>query len=151
VEGIMPKHSIYLSDQVHARLDLDPNGVEGMSARLTWLISVAQDGMRDNMPSLPLNEWQCLLDVSNGHYRNHNNPLTTQLEGWVFSISESGPECDKKRGVDCRALARKVNALPLIQKCAAYEVCRRFWVRGDINDLHDSYQAMLTAHGAKIS
>ncbi len=147
----MPKHSIYLSDQVHERLDLDPAGVEGMSARLSHLIAVALEGMRDNMPTLPLNEWQTLLDVSNGHYRSHNDPLPAQLESWIFSISESGPECDEKWGVDCRALARKINGLPLIQKCAAYEVCRRFWVRKDVNDLHDSYAGMLTAHGARIA
>lgn len=147
----MPKHSIYLSDQMHASLDLDPAGVEGTSARLSYLISVALEGMRDNVPTLPLNEWQCLLDVTNGHYRSHNDPLTFQLEGWVFSIAESGPECDEKWGLDCKALARKVNALPLIQRCAAYEVCRRFWVRDDINALHESYAAMLKAHGGRIS
>ena len=67
-----------------------------------------------------------------------------------FFDHESGPECDEKWGVDCRALARKINGLPLIQKCAAYEVRRRFWVRKDVNDLHDSYAGMLTAHGARI-
>ena len=147
----MPKHSIYLSDQVHASLDLDPAGIEGMSARLSNLIAIALEGMRENMPTLPLNEWQCLLDVSNGHYRSRNDPLAAQLGNWVFSISESGPECDDKWGVDCNALARKINRLPLIQKCAAYEVCRRFWVRSDINDLHDGYASMLKAHGARIA
>lgn len=146
----MPKHSIYLSDQLLERLDLDPAGVEGMSARLSNLIMVALEGMRDNMPTLPLNEWQCLLDVSNGHYRGHNDPLQSRLESWVFSISESGPECDEKWRVNCRALARKINSLPLISKCAAYEVCRRFWVRSDINALHDGYDGILAAHGAKI-
>lgn len=147
----MPKHSIYLSDQVFERLDMAPDGVEGLSARLSHLILVAIEGMRDNVPTMALAEWQCLLDVSNGHYRSHNDTLAAQLAAWVFSIADSGPECDAKWGVDCRALARKINALPLIQKCAAYEVCRRFWVRSDINALHEDYADMLTAHGAKIS
>lgn len=147
----MPKHSIYLSDQLHERLDLDAAGVEGMSARLSYLILTALEGMRDNVPTLALNEWQTLLDVSNGHYRSHNDSLTSQLESWVFSIAESGPECDAKWGVYCKALARKINGLTLMQRCAAYEVCRRFWVRKDINNLHDSYTEILKAHGARIA
>lgn len=146
----MPKHTLYFSQMVYDRLEVDPAGVEGLSARVSNLCVTALESMRDSMPTLPLNEWEALLDISNGHFRMADARLQEQVESFCFSVAESGPECNEKWGVNCPDLARKIAAMPLIQQCAIIELCRRFWVRKDINDKYDSYKDILLAHGAKL-
>lgn len=146
----MPKHTLYFSQTVYDRLDVDPAGVEGLSARVSNLCVTALETMREAVPAMPLNEWQCLLDVSNGHFRQTDMSLRDQVGGFIFSVSESGPECNEKWSVNCPALARKIESMTLGQQCAIMEVCRRFWVRKDINDKYDSYKDILLAHGAKL-
>lgn len=146
----MPKHTLYFPDRVYARLDIDPSGIEGLSGRVTSLCLTALDTMRDSVPELPLNEWQALLDISNGHHREIDRSVAEQVESFRFSVSESGPECNDKWDVSCVDLARKLAAMPMIAQCAVMEVCRRFWVRKDINGKYDNYLDILLAHGAKI-
>lgn len=147
----MPKHTLYFSERVYARLEIELGGVEGLSGRVTSLCMTALDTMRDSMPELPLNEWQALLDISNGHYRDPDRSLPEQVESFRFGVAESGLECDDKWSIRCVDLARKIGAMPLIQQCAVIEVCRRFWVRKDVNDKYHSYTDILLAHGARIT
>ena len=146
----MPKHTLYFSQPVFDRLDIDPAGFEGLSARVSNLCIIALDTMREAVPELPLNEWQALLDISNGYFRQTDMSLREQVESFRFSVAESGPECNEKWGVKCPDLARKIDGLSLAQQCAIMEICRRFWVRSDINEKYDSYREILLAHGAKI-
>ena len=144
----MPKHTLYFSQAVYDRLDITER--EGLSGRVTNLCLTALDGFRENMPTLSLNEWKALLDISNGLLRNSDFGISAQVESFRFSVSESGPECNEKWGIDCPALARKLARMTVFEQCAVMEVCRRFWARKDINDKYDNYKDILLAHGARI-
>jgi len=146
----MPKHTLYFSDRVFSRLDVDTSGQEGLSGRVTFLCLAALDTMRDSMPALPLPEWQCLVDVANGYHREIDRPISEQVESFRFAVAESGTKCDQKWGVRCVDLARKLAGMPLIAQCAVMEVCRRYWVRKDIRAKFQENQDVLEAHGAKI-
>ena len=146
----MPKHTLYFSDRVFERLDIDTAGVEGLSGRVSNLVSIALDSMREAAPALPVAEWKALMDISNGHFRQSDRSVDEQVESFRYGVSESGPECNNKWGVNCVSLARKLAGMTLIEQCAVMEVCRRFWVRSDINSKYDDYHDILEAHGARF-
>jgi enoyl-CoA hydratase/carnithine racemase len=68
-----------------------------------------------------------------------------------FSILESGPDVNEQFGVDAVEMAKRFKVLPLASQLAIIEVCRRFWVRKDINAKFTSYREILDSHGAKFS
>ena len=147
----MPKHTLYFSERMYDRLDVDRGGVEGLSGRVSNLCSIALDAMREAIPAMSAAEWQALMDISNGHYRQSDRAVVEQIDSFCYSVSESGMECNDKWGVNCVALARKLSGMTLIEQCAVMEVCRRFWVRSDINSKFNNYLDILAAHGARFS
>ncbi len=147
----MPKHTLYFSQVVFDRLDLEPARVEGLSARVNNLCVIALDTMREAAPALPLAEWLALVDISNGYLRVTDRSSAEQVEDFRFSVSESGPECNEKWDINCAALARKLSQMKLIEQFAVMEVCRRYWVRADIREKYDNDRDILEAHGARLS
>jgi hypothetical protein len=151
MKALMPKHTLYFSDKLFDRIALDPAGVEGLSSRVSHLCTIAIEVMREATPELPLNEWEALLDISNGHFRSSDFTLSEQVESFRYGVSESGPECNEKWGIDCPTLARKLAGMTLAEQCAIMEICRKFWMRSEINAKYDTFKDMLLAHGARIT
>ena len=149
----MPRCGIYLSDVTNDRMDFDLDTL-GISRRLAYLGAVARLALREAIPALSLNEWQALLDVTaQGLLAAHRADLslTEQVTVFCVQVSMAGPDCNETREVNCAGLARKLGAMSVLQQCAVLEVCRRFWLRGDLNMAFDNYRDMLEAHGAKFS
>jgi hypothetical protein len=147
----MPKHSLYFSEKMYEKLDIDHDGPEGLSARVSQLCDTAIEVLRDNVPAMPLKEWQATLAILNGVMHPHEFGIRATADSVYFSILESGPDVNEQFGVDAVDMAKRFKALPLVSQLAVVEVCRRFWVRKDINAKFDSYRDMLTAHGAKFT
>lgn len=146
----MPKHTLYFSDAMFKRIDLDTAGGEGLSSRVSRLCAIALDVLDENIPTLPEAQWCAFMDVANGLHLGSDSTPRDLVNSFRFSVMESGPECNDKWGVKCVALAEKYAGLPLAAQLAIIEVCRRFWVRPEVNAKFDGYRDMLAAHGAKF-
>jgi hypothetical protein len=147
----MPKHSLYFSEKMFEKLDVDHDGPEGLSARVSSLCESAIEVLRDNVPAMPLREWQATLSILNGVMHPHEFGPRAVVDSVYFSILESGPDVNAQFKVDAVAMAKRFQALPLVSQLATVEVCRRFWVRKDINARFDNYRDILGAHGARFS
>lgn len=147
----MPKHTLYFSERVYDSLDVDRDALGGLSGRVSHLCGVAIALMREATPEFTEGEWCAMMDVSNGHLPPYDAGPDAVADSFSFSLSDSGPECNEKWGVRCVDLARTYRALPLAAQLSVVEICRRFWVRSDINAKHDSYRDMLEAHGARFT
>jgi hypothetical protein len=74
------------------------------------------DLLRLAAKDIPLNEaeFHCFCDANNG---TAFDPLSFEELG--LNVADSGPDgLGEKWGVDLASLARKLNALPALQKCA---------------------------------
>jgi hypothetical protein len=147
----MPKHSLYFSEKMFERLDIDRDGPEGLSTRISSLCETAIELMRDSVPAMPLKEWQATLSILNGVMHPHEFGARAVADSVYYSILESGPDVNEQFEVDAVDMAKRFKVLPLASQLAVVEVCRRFWVRKDINDRFESYRDMLDAHGAKFT
>lgn len=147
----MPKHTLYFSERTYASLDIDKDGPEGLSGRVSALCGYAVELLRLAVPALPLNEWCAMVDIGNGVMRPHEFGAQAVADAFAFSIAESGPECNEKWGINCPLLARKYRMMSFDQQLAVTEVCRRFWAKPEVNDKFDNWRDMLEAHGAKFT
>jgi len=147
----MPKHTLYFSDLIYPKLDIDHDGPEGLSARVSSLCLTAIEVMRDSVPALPFKEWMATLSILNGEMPPHDFGIRAVADSVYFSILESGPDVNEQFGVDAVEMAKRFKVLPLASQLAIIEVCRRFWVRKDINAKFTSYREILDSHGAKFS
>ena len=148
----MPRHTIFLSEEVARRVAFDPTEDRGFSARISYLCIVATDLLKAATPVFTENEWMAILDISNGSHSIYDGRSTADFaESFSFSISESGPECNEKWSIKCSALSAKYRSLPLASQLATIEVCRRFWVAPqEINNGFESLKDALLHHGAKF-
>ena len=147
----MPKHTLYFSDSMYEKLDVDKLGVEGLSNRVSNLCSIALETMRDAVPVLSESEWMALMDCSNGYMRNNEYTIAQAARQFFSNVAACGMEYDDKWDVSCVELARKINDMDLPAQCAVMEICRRFWVRGDITSKFSKMRDALEALGARIS
>lgn len=147
----MPRHTLYFSDLIYQKLEIDRDGPEGLSARVSSLCDTAIEVLKDNVPAMTLKEWQATLAILNGVMHTHEFGIRAAADSVYFSILESGPDVNEQFGVDAVDMAKRYKVLPLVSQLAVVEVCRRFWVRKDINERFQTYRDMLDAHGAKFT
>jgi hypothetical protein len=147
----MPKHSLYFSAPMYEKLDVDHDGPEGLSARVSSLCDAAIEVLKDNVPPMALREWQATLSILNGVMHPNEFGPQAVADSVYFSILESGPDVNQQFGVNAVSMAKRFQALPLVSQLAVVEVCRRFWVRKDVNARFDNYRDILGAHGAKFT
>jgi hypothetical protein len=148
----MPRHTIFLSDDVARRIAFDKELDRGFSARISYLCVLASDLMKEATPTFALSEWCAMLDIANGAHSMYDGRTPAGIaDGFSFSIHESGSECDNKWKIKCTELAAKYRALPVASQLSALEICRKFWVLPEIAAKFSNYRDALTAHGAQFA
>lgn len=122
---------------------------DAFSPRVAHLITLADALVMPEVPALALHEWLALASALNGHYPAYEQgPRSVFGSAW-HSLYDSATECDAQFGVDCKALAHRLQAMPLASQAGVFEVIKRFWARV-VDDPQDN-AAALRAVGAKIS
>lgn len=122
---------------------------DNFSQRASHLIALADALVMPEVPALSLPEWLALASALNGHYPAYEQgPRAVFGSAW-HSVYDSAPEADAQFGVDCKALAHKLQALPLAAQAGVFEVIKRFWSR--IATEPQDNETVLRAVGAKIS
>jgi hypothetical protein len=109
----MPKHSLYFSAPMYEKLDIDQDGPEGLSARVSQLCDTAIEVLKDNVPAMPLKEWQATLAILNGVMHPHEFGIRAVADSVYFSILESGPDVNEQFGVDAVDMAKRFKVLPV--------------------------------------
>lgn len=122
---------------------------DNFSQRASHLIALADALVMPEVPSLALVEWLALASALNGHYPAYEQgPRSVFGSAW-HSVYDSAPDADSQFGVDCKALAHRLQSLPLAAQAGVFEVIKRFLPR--VGDDPQDNEAALRAVGAKIS
>lgn len=122
---------------------------DAFSPRVAHLIVLADALVMPEVPAIPLSEWLALAYALNGHYPAYEQgPRAVFGSAW-HSVYDSAPNADSQFGVDCKALAHRLQALPLAAQAGVFEVIKRFWSR--VGGEPQDNEAALRAVGAKIS
>lgn len=140
------KRSTYFPDVIEAIISATE--ADNFSQRASHLIALADALVMPEVPALALAEWLALASALNGHSPAYDKgPRAVFGSAW-HSVYDSAPEADAMYGADCRALAHRLQAMPLAAQAAVFEVIKRFWVR--VGDDPKGNEAALRAVGAKI-
>jgi hypothetical protein len=137
----MPRKTIYLSDEIMPVIGCDEPGA--FSRRLTGIIQDWQAVIADAMPELKEAEWLYLMDMLNGVVLEGRHADFLKDE-----VLDSAPVLADKWKIDPRALAKKVDALPLAGKIAIQDVAYRFW---QPHGIVTEYREVLETCGARLS
>lgn len=121
------KKTIYFSEAALVAVAPDERGIEGMSGRVGFLLTVAEAIGRDACPAMSQSEWLALADANNGATVDYSGGFEHPISGVTLNLADAAPELDGKWGVDCVEIAQKIRAMPLAQQFAVFEVVRRFW------------------------
>lgn len=143
------KKSIYLSKKINDSIAL--GGEDTLSGRVSHLISVADALVSEHCPALTASEWCAIANALNGHWPSYEQgPKSVFGSAW-HSLYDSAPEADAMYDVDCKALAHKLQAMPLAAQHAVFEVAaKRFWSRPAVVEAAGNYAAAFRALGAKV-
>jgi hypothetical protein len=137
----MPRKSIYLPDEIMPIIGASDSG--GFSQRLVGIIKDWQAIIADAMPTLKEAEWLYLMDMLNGVVLEGRHADFLKDE-----VLDSAPVLADKWKIDPRALAKKVDALPLAGKIAIQDVAYRFW---QPHGIVTEYREVLEKCGANIA
>ena len=128
------KISIYAGEPIERAFALD----EGLtrSGRLNAIVAAYLDIMADQIASVPLTraEWCAIFDARNGEGIGRGVSGAEDGQTWRFAwanIADS-PELDAKWGIDHKALASRMQAMPIAVRIAIMEACGRFWQHCDL-------------------
>lgn len=141
------KRSTYYPPSVAAIISASEG--DAFSPRVAHLITLADALVMPEVPALALSEWLALASALNGHYPAYEQgPRAVFGSAW-HSLYDSAPEADAQYCVDCKALAHRLQAMPLASQAGVFEVIKRFWSR--VGTEPQDNEAALRAVGAKIA
>ncbi|MDY0036710.1 MAG: hypothetical protein RBS05_12445 [Zoogloea oleivorans] len=142
------KKTIYFSDEALAAVAPDERGIEGLSGRVGFLLTVASAIEKEACPALLKNEWLALADANNGTAVEYSFGFEHPITGVTLNLADAAPDLDEKWQVSCVDLARRIRAMPLAQQFAVFEVVRRFWRTP--SEGVTGWEAFLARVGAKV-
>ncbi len=146
----MARHTIHVPDSIESIIAIKEGSAESYSGRVGYLISLADILMREQMPELTASEWCALVDANTSTSHQYSMGVQPVLSGLWHNLFDFAPEGDQKWGVDCVALARRMQAMPIASQAAVFEIVKRFWTRDDIVNSAGSYDEAFRALGARV-
>ncbi|MEW5833368.1 MAG: hypothetical protein AB1763_11090, partial [Campylobacterota bacterium] len=105
---------------------------------------------REQMPELTASEWGAIVDANMSTLHQYSLGIPSVLGGLWHNLFDFAPEGDEKWGVDCVALARRMQAMPIGAQAAAFEVIKQFWHRADEVNAAGCYSEAFRALGARV-
>jgi hypothetical protein len=147
----MPKHTVYIPDSIEAIIAVPEGSAESYSGRVAYLISLADNLAREQMPELSVPEWGAIVEANMSTIHQYSAGIESVLSGLWHNLFDFSPEGDEKWGVDCAALARRMQAMPIGAQAAVFEIAKQFWARQDEVNKAGSYAEALRMLGAQIT
>jgi len=101
--------------------------LRGRSATLTAIVVRYAEIVRRHTPLFTANEWAMIVDSLNGYWMNDNPQLAAN--GIALNVADNHTlnGAGATFSVDGLALARRIDALPFVEKVAIMDVSERFW------------------------
>ena len=146
----MAKHSIHVPEAIETIIAVPDGAAESYSGRVSYLISLADTLAREQMPELTAGEWGAILDANMSTLHQYSAGIQYVLSGLWHNLFDFAPEGDEKWGVDCAALARRMQAMPIGAQAAVFEIVKQFWARLDEVNEAGGYTEALRMLGARL-
>lgn len=125
------QQQLSFSENTVEQIAEDPAGLEPVSFRMSFLIDAAATIAKRHKPWLGLGEWMTLIDTNRDYQIIAEASARTIISKAWDNVRHANEEIQKKWGVDCKALSRKMQALSFDQQFATYELIRHFITRKD--------------------
>jgi hypothetical protein len=126
------KRATYYSDTTVAKINLIANPelpnivLESFSGRVGFLIDCADKIRQESVPALTLMEWIAVIQANKSTIITPELGAEFVVSGAWHNLFDSADEFDEALGVDCAALAKRLNNAPFAEQFAAFEVMRSF-------------------------
>lgn len=146
----MAKHSIHVPDAIENIIAIPEGSAESYSGRLSYLVTMADTLAREQMPELTVGEWGAIVDANMSTLHQYSMGIQSVLSGLWHNLFDFAKEGNEKWGVDCVALARRMQSMPLGAQAAVFEVIKQFWHRTDDVNEAGGYTEAFRLLGARL-
>lgn len=146
----MPKHTVYIPDSIEEIIAVPEGSPESYSGRLAYLISLADTLAREQMPELSDSEWGAIIDANIAAIPQYSAGVEGVLAGLWHNLFDFAPKGDKKYGVDCAALARRMQSMPIGAQAAVFEVIKQILADPEKSHKSEGYADAIRMLGARV-
>ena len=130
--------SYYLPASVAEILSIGDD--DSSSGRISHMVVLAHMLINESVPTIVLGEWRAIADAIKGHLPSYEQGPKSVFGGAWHIVHDSWDKLDEKWGVDCKAVAHKLMAMPISQQAAVFEICaKRFLARPDVLNASGRY------------
>jgi len=123
--------------------------LRGRSATITAMVVRYAEIIREHTPLFTPDEWTLIVDSLNGYWTNDNPRLAAHGIALEVADNHQLNAAGQRFNVDGLALAKRIQAMPLVERIAILDVSERFWA-GSVREGED-YPALFTRLAGKLA